>query len=583
MQTQTPHQQTAKTTRRKQWRTGTWLLAALFGLLVIRLAMATPATQGQELGPIARMVFTPQGVEWQPVVEYTTLTLLVASPDGRIAQQTFAPGQTPIFTLLDPRGQPYPDGPYTYELRRATGTAQTRTDEAAPDESPLTSTAVVVQSGTFAVAQGVLVATDILEEPPQIQSPQAPEDQVIADDLIVTGSGCFGFDCVNNEIFGFDTLRLKENNLQIHFDDTSVGTFPANDWRIITNDRASGGANYFAIEDSTAVQVPFKLMAGAPANAFYLDALGRLGLGTATPGVDLHVVNGNTPALRLDQDGSSGWSAQVWDVAGNEANFFIRDITSGGRLPFRIQPGAPTNALTLRNDGNVGLGTWSPAYPVELERTGTDATFAAERTGGATAVLTAAATETQVGSLTNHPLALLVNNAPVMTLDNGGELQVHNAGITWTLTFTDTGLTIAPNNGSANAFVLDTSGNLTLAGAIIESSDVNAKENFAPVDVAAVLAQVIKLPITTWNYQVETAVRHMGPMAQDFYAAFSLGTDNRHLAPLDANGVALAAIQALAQQNQTQESRLTQLEQENADLAARLAALEALVLELAQD
>ena len=58
-------------------------------------------------------------------------------------------------------------------------------------------------------------------------------DQVIADDLIVQASICAGFDCVNNESFSFDTIRMKENNLQIHFDDTSVGAFPANDWRII--------------------------------------------------------------------------------------------------------------------------------------------------------------------------------------------------------------------------------------------------------------------------------------------------------------------------------------------------------------
>lgn len=583
MQTQTPHQQVTQTTIRKRWPTGKWLFAALLALLGIRLTLAPPATQGQELEPIARMAFTSQGVEWQPVVEYTMLTLVITTPDGNIVQQTFVTGQTPVFALLDPHGQPYPDGVYTYELRRTMHIAQTRSDEATPNEDLQKATAVTRQSGTFSIAQGALAAPDTLEASPQIQALQAPNDQVIIDDLIVTGSSCIGTDCVNGELFGADTIRLRENNLQIHFDDTSnAGTFPNNDWRIIINDSASGGASYFAIEDSTAVRVPFKLMAGAPANAFYMDAYGRLGLGTATPFVELHIVDGDTPTVRLDQDGS-GFPAYIWDVSGNEYNFFIKDVTNSSTIPFRIQPGTPSNALTLRSDGNMGLGTWSPAYPVELERTGTNATFAAQRTDGATAVLTAAAAETQIGSLTNHPLALMVNNTPAMTLNNGGELQVHNAGITWTLSFTDTGLTIAPNNGSPNAFVLDPSGNLTLAGAVIESSDVNVKENFAPVDPAEVLAQVLRLPITTWNYQADTAVRHMGPMAQDFYAAFGLGTDNRHIAPLDANGVTLAAIQALAQQNQAQENRLTQLEQENADLAARLAALEALVLEMAQD
>ena len=57
-------------------------------------------------------------------------------------------------------------------------------------------------------------------------------DQVIPDDLIVQGSACVGIDCVNNENFGFDTIRVKENNVRIQFDDTSVSAgFPTNTWQ----------------------------------------------------------------------------------------------------------------------------------------------------------------------------------------------------------------------------------------------------------------------------------------------------------------------------------------------------------------
>ncbi|MCA0365415.1 MAG: hypothetical protein LCH67_15335 [Bacteroidetes bacterium] len=72
-------------------------------------------------------------------------------------------------------------------------------------------------------------------------------DNVIADDLIVQGSGCLGFDCINNESFGFNTIKLKENNLRIGFDDTSTGVFPANDWELEANESASGGLNAFSI------------------------------------------------------------------------------------------------------------------------------------------------------------------------------------------------------------------------------------------------------------------------------------------------------------------------------------------------
>lgn len=190
----------------------------------------------------------------------------------------------------------------------------------------------------------------------------AQADQVISDDLIVNnGSLCVGQDCVSGENFGFDTLRLKENNLRIHFNDTSnSGSFPTRDWTLIANDSGNGGANYFAIEDRDAGTKPFLVEADAGNNALYVDSTGYVGFGTSSPVVDLHVKQGNSPALRLEQDGSSGFSSQAWDIAGNETNFFIRDVTNSSKLPFKIKPGAPTNALFVAADGDIGLGTASP-------------------------------------------------------------------------------------------------------------------------------------------------------------------------------------------------------------------------------
>ena len=100
-------------------------------------------------------------------------------------------------------------------------------------------------------------------------------------------------------------------------------------------------------------------------------------------------------------------------------------------------------------------------------------------------------------------------------------------------------------------------------------SDRAAKANLAPVDRRAILEQVARLPIQTWNYTTQDpSIRHIGPMAQDFYAAFGVGEDDRHISTVDADGVALAAIQGLYQQNQ-------ELQQENAALRSRLDTLEA--------
>ena len=187
-------------------------------------------------------------------------------------------------------------------------------------------------------------------------------DQVILDDLIVDGSTCVGQDCVNGESFGFDTIRLKENNLRIKFQDTSTtASFPSRDWQLTANDTSNGGANKFSIDDVDGGRTPFTIEAGAPSHSLYVDDGGRLGLGTSTPVVDVHTKSGNTPTLRLEQDGSSGFTAQTWDVAGNEANFFIRDVTNGSTLPFRIYPDAPTSALTIEGTtGDIGIGTASP-------------------------------------------------------------------------------------------------------------------------------------------------------------------------------------------------------------------------------
>jgi len=202
-------------------------------------------------------------------------------------------------------------------------------------------------------------------------------DQVILDDLIVDGSICAGFDCVNGESFGFDTLRLKENNLRIKAQDTSnSASFPSNDWQITFNDSANGGANKFSIDDVDGGRTPFTIEAGAPSHSLYVEDGGRLGLGTSTPVVDVHVKSGNTPTLRLEQDGSSGFTPQTWDVAGNEAGFFVRDATNGSTLPFRIRPGAPSSAIDIAADGdvqilnNLGIGHNAPLGPIHIKGDG---------------------------------------------------------------------------------------------------------------------------------------------------------------------------------------------------------------------
>jgi len=114
-------------------------------------------------------------------------------------------------------------------------------------------------------------------------------------------------------------------------------------------------------------------------------------------------------------------------------------------------------------------------------------------------------------------------------------------------------------------------GNIFATGTITPNSDRNLKTDFAPVDSSEVLAKVAALPIQQWRFKTEDpAVKHVGPMAQDFRAAFGLGEKPTAIATVDADGVALAAIQGLNQE-------LEQMKAENAELKARLERLEQLL------
>jgi len=124
-------------------------------------------------------------------------------------------------------------------------------------------------------------------------------------------------------------------------------------------------------------------------------------------------------------------------------------------------------------------------------------------------------------------------------------------------------------NGSANVAYLTYSGAL-FAQSFNPTSDRNAKENFQPVSPRAVLAKLAALPISRWNFKTAPGEEHIGPMAQDFHAAFDTGSDDKHIATVDADGVALAAIQGL---NQKVEAQAV----ENAALQARLEKLEQLL------
>jgi hypothetical protein len=178
---------------------------------------------------------------------------------------------------------------------------------------------------------------------------------IITGDAYIYNSACVGLDCVVPESFGYVTIKMKENNTQIKFEDTSTpgGGFPSMDWTIGANETENGGKDLFFIDDET-----HRIMAiegGAPASSLYVNPLGHLGLKTNAPAVELHLYDDNEPTIRLEQYQAS-YAAQTWDIAAREDFFSVRDITNGG-WPLKLTVGAPTNSFLVHLSGNVSLGT----------------------------------------------------------------------------------------------------------------------------------------------------------------------------------------------------------------------------------
>src|SRR5439155_5617695 len=113
------------------------------------------------------------------------------------------------------------------------------------------------------------------------------------------------------------------------------------------------------------------------------------------------------------------------------------------------------------------------------------------------------------------------------------------------------------------------------SGAWESLSDRAAKVAIQPLDGRDVLQRLVSLPVSRWSYAAQgQGITHIGPMAQDFAQAFGVGEDERHIATVDADGVALAAIQGLHALVQEQRATIDAQRRQLAAHGERIAALE---------
>jgi hypothetical protein len=147
----------------------------------------------------------------------------------------------------------------------------------------------------------------------------------------------------------------------------------------------------------------------------------------------------------------------------------------------------------------------------------------------------------------------LRNNGPI-----GFNMENTDANLKWRFAAQTSGFRISLDGTGGPEFEVLNNGNAQLRGTLTENSDVNVKRDIEALDGNLVLAKLEEVPVTEWSYlREDPEVRHIGPMAQDFYSAFGLGTDETMISPRDIAGVNMAAVKALKAEISKRDAEVT--------------------------
>jgi hypothetical protein len=224
-----------------------------------------------------------------------------------------------------------------------------------------------------------------------------------------------------------------------------------------------------------------------------------------------------------------------------------------------------SNQFLIRAGGGMGINTTSPQQALSVVG-GMNIDQDGQNTGnvGANALTFGsgsgegiASQRTSTGSGSQFDLVFYTAFLPRLTILASGLMTTPGS-----ISFTSASSAINCSGTIFSVGNITTSGNVIAHGVTL-SSDRNMKENFAPLDTKAILEKVAGLPLTEWNYKTDNKdVEHIGPMAQDFHAAFDLnGADDKHISVVDEGGVALAAIQGLNQKLKDKDVEIQELKQ----------------------
>jgi hypothetical protein len=280
------------------------------------------------------------------------------------------------------------------------------------------------------------------------------------------------------------------------------------------------------------------------------------------------------PKLIFEQLGTVYIPSQKWTVDASNFEFIIGD-TTGKTSPFRIYPNTPYDSLVLAPTG-IGIGTYFPSAQLHVfggdSFAYTDPKLLVENASDTTLARTLVELKNNGGCQilmrnTNN------NNNLTFTQNNVGSFffQSRVGGSKTTFMLKPNSQVFTIQRDDVNLMQSRSNGDLWIAGALVGPSDRAMKADFADVDRQQVLQKLVEMPITTWRYKTDEEIRHIGPMAQDFRAAFSLGADDKTIYPIDSIGISLVAIQALHQQVQAKDQQIAELQAQLAEQKGELA------------
>lgn len=236
-----------------------------------------------------------------------------------------------------------------------------------------------------------------------------------------------------------------------------------------------------------------------------------------------------------------------------------------------MQPLYAQDAIHVDVTGNVGMGTNTPL--VQLDVVGNDPATGTDNT---TALY-----------VTNNSES--VGGRVILGLENNGtaRFSVENTSIAngrWVFAVgNSSSFRISKADTEVVEFEVTAAGDVNAQGTFNTLSDRNSKMDIESLNSNEILDKVLSLSLSSWSYKDEPGVSHIGPMAQDFYSAFELGSNHKSIAGIDISGVALAAIQGLYMKLEEKEARIQELEskiQEQQLMVARIEALEEIAVKM---